>query len=565
MSKYPLLLGAALVAPFLHGLTVSLDTDARFQTWRGAGTCLAPWVGELNSLYAQESFQKFYVDDMGMNILRVELMPDVHAKTTLASGIKYQNFNLDSGGGQHAQNQRARIFLNFAKAITTLNPEVEVIGTAWSLPGWMKDNGSHLNGGAPLPSYYPHAAQWYLEWVKLYESHGVKMSAISIANEPKFAQFYNSQTLDPAPYAALLKVVGEHFAAQGYGHIRLFGPEHMTLDQNENINYLKALKTADSLQYLSAVASHGYVDGVTTDTSPNSAGSFWRQVVRRFAPGKEFWVTEGGTGGNSYSDTLDELGAMLHHGLVDGNVSLWTPWQISGTSPTPSEHELAYLGNHTAKSAVARHYFANIRPGAVRVAASPSGADGSTLNIAAFMHGEDKTLTVVVLNRTNTAQSMELALADDLGIDAWTGIRTTSDSSRYKALASVPKPVGQVTTLTIPSRSLTTLKGVVQDFDTATFASGWTYQTDLGWSWAAERRAKLAHTLGLGYVFNGGSGWYYCYERGAWIHIQGNATNRERWIYDAELGWLYTNDTYGRYLLRAATGVWYLNWQPAAS
>src|ERR1044071_4553649 len=53
-----------------------------------------------------------------------------------------------------------------------LNPQLTVMASPWSPPGWMKDSGS-LIGGSLLPSMYTPFANYFVRYIQAYQAAGV--------------------------------------------------------------------------------------------------------------------------------------------------------------------------------------------------------------------------------------------------------------------------------------------------------------------------------------------------------------------------------------------------------
>lgn len=64
-----------------------------------------------------------------------------------------------------------------------LNPNLKVIASPWSPPGWMKTSDSMIQG-ALLPSAYEPLAKYFVEFIKAYETAGVPIYAVTMQNEP---------------------------------------------------------------------------------------------------------------------------------------------------------------------------------------------------------------------------------------------------------------------------------------------------------------------------------------------------------------------------------------------
>ena len=166
----------------------------------------------------------------------------------------------------------------------------------------------------------------------------------------------------------------EMLNAEGYGHVKIFGPETMTshLYEGGTGSYVKAIKNnPGALAALDVFASHGYEDGVKAEMSATSSRRFWDLIKET---GKPFWITEGGTGGHDWPAPIQKgIGNALHNALAAGNCSAFVPWQI--TESRKSTHGIMLMSEYTPKTYTAMHYSRFIRPGAVRIDARPGFGD----------------------------------------------------------------------------------------------------------------------------------------------------------------------------------------------
>lgn len=69
------------------------------------------------------------------------------------------------------------------KEILEINPNIKIMGSPWSAPVWMKDNGSFV-GGSLQPQYYSVYAQYFVKYLEAMEAEGIVLDAITIQNEP---------------------------------------------------------------------------------------------------------------------------------------------------------------------------------------------------------------------------------------------------------------------------------------------------------------------------------------------------------------------------------------------
>ncbi len=457
-----LTLGASPVGA--QGVEVTVDAAKHHQTIEGFGTCLVAWRDEFRRLYRTEEFQEVYVNQVGCNMLRFNLWGPV-CKTPQQDwrDIRWQDFDMSVNGG------RAQIFIDFAKGIKKLNPDVKLIGTVWSPPAWMKESQSitdKRSGGIRAhsygeirnrvrPEFYPHFARWLVEMVKLHAAAGTPLCAVSPGNEVQFTQTFESCVWNGEDFAKIVAMVGELLDKEGLGNVKIFGPETMTSHfyTGGTPDYVKAVAGSPAaLQALDVWATHGYEDGVVAEMNANSSRRMWN-IIKEY--GKPYWVTEGGTGGHDWPTPLHKgVGAAIHNALVAGDVSAFVPWQvIDGDRNT---HGLMVLEGgrpvFTPKTYAAMHYFRFIRPGAVRIDAEPAYAEVMT---GAFYHPQRSELTIVLLNPTDQRQPVTVRFQQPPGIEAMKAYGTSA-SANLEELPAVPVK-GDRLTLTMPEQSMLTL------------------------------------------------------------------------------------------------------------
>ena len=435
------LLGVSIPVAPAAAIDVTIDGAQRYQTIEGFGTCLIAWVGRFRDLYRTETFQKTYVEGVGCNMLRVNMWgPTFERPTVDWTQIRYQDFDMDANGG------RPQIFVDFGRGIRKLNPEVKIIGTVWSPPSWMKVNKSitdaksgaiRAGGYSDItnrvdPKYFKHFCKWMVEYVKLHDERGVPFYAVSPGNEVQFTQSFESCVWDGEDFVTIVVMLREMLDAEGYGHVKIFGPETMTshLYEGGTGSYVSAvLDGPKALAALDVFATHGYEDGVKAEMSATSSRKFWDLIS---STGKPFWITEGGTGGHDWPAPIQKgIGNALHNALVAGNCSAFVPWQI--TEGRKSTHGIMVMDTYTPKTYTAMHYTKCIQPGAVRIDARPGFG---TVQVGAFLHDEAGELTVVALNPTDSAHALNLTFRN-VGDFSLLNVRRTSASEQFQEVASV--------------------------------------------------------------------------------------------------------------------------------
>ncbi|MEK4975835.1 glycoside hydrolase family 30 protein [Bacillus sp. FSL K6-6540] len=67
-----------------------------------------------------------------------------------------------------------------------LNPDVKLMGSPWSPPGWMKTSGSMI-GGELKPEYYSVYADYFVRYIQGYEANGLPIYAVTPQNEALYS------------------------------------------------------------------------------------------------------------------------------------------------------------------------------------------------------------------------------------------------------------------------------------------------------------------------------------------------------------------------------------------
>ncbi|PWY86751.1 beta-1,6-glucanase [Aspergillus heteromorphus CBS 117.55] len=154
----------------------------------------------------------------------------------------------------------------------SLQPDLTVLGSSWSPPGWMKLNGvidgnttdNNLNdgyltsGGTGSTGYSSAFAQYFVKYIQAYEALGATVDAITIQNEP-----LNSQSGYPTMYvfdyesAQLIQdYVGPALADAG------LSTKIWAYDHNTDVPSYPQTVLSTASEYVSTVAWHCYATDV---------------------------------------------------------------------------------------------------------------------------------------------------------------------------------------------------------------------------------------------------------------------------------------------------------------
>jgi len=240
-------------------------------------------------------------------------------------------------------------------------------------------------------------------------------------------------------------VVGKHFEENGLSHVNLTGPEDVN-DLVRTMGYVKELTTdPKALKYFKIFAVHGYDNG-----GVSAAGGEWEKlgaVAKRF--NLSLWMTE--TSGFSYTDfsgalTLSET---VWHALYWGNLEGWIWWLLYYGGPASDDYKMGESiisqGNKTKRYYVHKQFARFVRAGAVRVSTTSDNTEVLTL---AFVHPEEKMLSVVIINKGSGSTQVTLS---------GSGVPAAFDRYQTSASDNCAKSSLGSTTLSVPGQSITTL------------------------------------------------------------------------------------------------------------
>jgi glucosylceramidase len=169
--------------------TISVDASQKFQTIKGFGFSLtggsAQTILKLDKAKREALLQELFSrkeDAIGLSYLRIsigasDLNETVFSYDDMPEGqtdLKLEKFNLGPD---------LKDVVPVLKEILVLNPKIKIMGSPWSPPVWMKDNGSS-KGGSLQPQYYQVYAEYFVKYIQAMKAQGIVIDAITPQNEP---------------------------------------------------------------------------------------------------------------------------------------------------------------------------------------------------------------------------------------------------------------------------------------------------------------------------------------------------------------------------------------------
>ncbi|MBS1655797.1 MAG: glucosylceramidase, partial [Bacteroidetes bacterium] len=173
------------------------------------------------------------------------------------------------------------------KEILTINPNIKILGSPWSPPVWMKDNGNSV-GGSLLPQYYDAYARYFVKYIQAMQAKGIRVDAITPQNEPLYGGNNPSMVMTALQQADFIKNnLGPSFQSAG------ITTKIITYDHNcdQPIYPITVLNDAGARQYVNGSAFHLYGGDISALSTVHDA-----------YPDKALYFTEQWTGANEAFD-----------------------------------------------------------------------------------------------------------------------------------------------------------------------------------------------------------------------------------------------------------------------
>jgi glucosylceramidase len=181
------------------GQTIVVDETQRFQQFSGAGasfTDTAAWLmngsGALSAATRTSVMQKLFDPSAGIGL---SFLRNPMGASDLA---RFDYTYDDVPAGQTDPSLRSFTIahdladvLPLTKQAKQLNPALKVMGTPWTAPPWMKDNGA-MDQGFLQAQFYAAYAQYFVKYIQAYAAQGVPIDYVTAQNEPTCCAGYPS-------------------------------------------------------------------------------------------------------------------------------------------------------------------------------------------------------------------------------------------------------------------------------------------------------------------------------------------------------------------------------------
>ena len=174
-------------APPIEATVVHMNPKQKYQEMDGFGFTLtggsaSHLIGMSKPARAKLLKVLFSTDGIGMAYLRVsigasDLNEKVFSYNDLPQGQtdpEMKNFDLGPDRND---------VIPVLKEILAINPKLKILGSPWSPPVWMKDNGD-TRGGSLKPEWNDAYARYFVRYIQDMQKEGIRIDAITVQNEP---------------------------------------------------------------------------------------------------------------------------------------------------------------------------------------------------------------------------------------------------------------------------------------------------------------------------------------------------------------------------------------------
>ena len=356
--------------------TIEIDTTQTYQSIDGFGYALtggsAYLINKLNATDRSNLLQELFGtanNSIAVSYLRIS----IGASDLNASVFSYDDMppgQTDVNLTQFSLSQDTVDLIPILKQILAINPNIKILGSPWSPPVWMKDNGSSI-GGSLLPQYYDAYAQYFVKYIQQMLAKGITINAITPQNEPLNGGNNPSMVVTADQEASFIKNnLGAAFQAAG------ITTKIILYDHNCD-------KPDYPIAILGDAAANPFVDGSAFHLYGGDISAL--STVHNAFPDKNLYFTEQWTGAKeSFDDNLKWhvknviIGTMRNWGKVALEWNLasdpnYSPHTAGGCTECKGAVTIGNTITRNVSYYIIAHASNFVPPGSVRIGSNVSG------------------------------------------------------------------------------------------------------------------------------------------------------------------------------------------------
>ena len=132
---------------------------------------------------------------------------------------------------------------------------LKIMLSPWSPPAYMKTNGERCHGGSLRPEYAERWAEYICRYIREFQARGFAVERISLQNEPKAVQTWDSCVYTDEQEKAFLPVMHAALARNGLDDIEIFLWDH---NKERAFERASAILDETTRPMVAGVACHWY-------------------------------------------------------------------------------------------------------------------------------------------------------------------------------------------------------------------------------------------------------------------------------------------------------------------
>ena len=419
---------------FYHGsgwipTTLTLNTEESYQTFLGFGGALTESSGyvlsRLPEQVRKQAIEAYYSPSTGNNYRFARLhMNSCDFSLDNWACLPEKDETLASFSMERTDKYISPLARDVKKAVLNEGSSVQFLLTPWSPPSWMKDNKDMNHGGHLLGCYKELWAQYFVTFIKKMAERDIKISFVTIQNEPAAVQTWDScewSAAEEGEFAA--KYLGPALEKAGLGDVKIYIWDHnrdLALERLE-----ESLKIEGTDKYVAGLAFHWY-SGDQYDNIKTIAEKY---------PDIDLIFTEGCIEGGPRNGAWF-TGERYAHNIINdlkSGATKWIDWNIvldmkGGPNHVGNYCDAPILADETNGSLHFQssyyyigHFSRFIKPGAVRlkaevtsamIPATVSGHLTDEVETLAFRN-PNGTIALIITNTTEADLVYEFKTSED--------------------------------------------------------------------------------------------------------------------------------------------------------
>lgn len=297
------------------------------------------------------------------------------------------------------------------------NPSLTLLASPWSPPYFMKTNQNMNEGGKLLAEFKQLWANYLIRYVKEYKKNGISIDYMTIQNEPKAIQKWDSCIYTSKEEGELLR----NYLYPTFLENRI-SMKFLIWDHNKERLVTRAneiLEDGNTRESVSGIAFHWY----SGDHFENI------RILREKYPEMILLATEGCTGYSHFRNEDEIFNAEIyaHDYLENLNAGAngQIDWNLFLNHEGGPNHKQNYCNSpimldKSNKDIIKNlsyyyigHFSRYLKPGAVRIGYSKYS---DKIEVTAFQN-PDESIIIIVLNRTDSEQEYVIRYQDNLCVN----------------------------------------------------------------------------------------------------------------------------------------------------